>query len=255
MVSHLAPSFKQRMRAGIPQIGIRTQFCSPIVAEALGFCGFDYVYIDMEHAPNDVMSVLLQAQALAASEAHAVVRLASDDPAVIQRLLDVGIENLVIPMVESPEQAARMAKAALYPPRGARSASGVHRGNRYGNLDLGPTLGEDRLCITVQIESRAAIGRVAEIAAVEGVDALLFGPADLAADYGHFGQTEHPEVVAAIEGAAAIIQRAGKLVGMSTGVPSLAGGWLARGFNFISVAGDVALLVGQARRALAAARR
>ncbi|WP_158746300.1 HpcH/HpaI aldolase/citrate lyase family protein [Acidisphaera sp. L21] len=224
------------------------------MAEALGYAGCDYVYIDMEHSPNSLMSVLHQAQALAGTGASAVVRLPSDDPAVIQGLLDIGIETLVVPMVETAAQAQRVASAALYPPRGLRSAARFHRGNRYDNLDLGPTRGEDRICLIVQIESRTAIRNVAEIAAVDGIDALLFGPADLAADMGHFGQTEHPEVVAAIEDAVATILRAGKIVGMSTGEPSLAAGWLARGCSFISVGGDLPLLLGQAKRSLAAAR-
>src|SRR6516165_6707284 len=105
MAAKQTPSFRQAMQDGSVQIGIRTQFCSPIVAEALGFCGYDYVYIDMEHSPNDLMSVLR----------------------------DIGIENLVVPMVESAEQAKRVGKAALYPPRGSRSAARFTRGNYYGN--------------------------------------------------------------------------------------------------------------------------
>jgi 4-hydroxy-2-oxoheptanedioate aldolase len=254
MASKQAPSFKQAIEGGAVQIGVRSQFCSPIVAEALGFCGYDYVYIDMEHSPNDLMSVLGQAQALAGTGAYAVVRLPSDDPAMIQGLLDIGIENLVVPMVESAEQAKRVAKAALYAPRGGRSAARFTRGNHYGNRDLGPLRGEDRLCLTVQIESRAAISRIAEIADVDGIDALLFGPNDMAADFGHFGNAEHPEVVAAIEGAIEVIKRSGKLVGMSTGKFELCGHWLAKGCQFISIAGDMPLLVGQAQKALAAVR-
>jgi 4-hydroxy-2-oxoheptanedioate aldolase len=254
MAEKRTPSFKQAMQGGSVQIGVRTQFCSSIVAEALGFCGYDYVYIDMEHSPNDLMSVLQQAQALAGTGAHVVVRLSSDEPALIQGLLDIGIENLVVPMVESAEQAKRVAKAALYPPRGGRSSARYTRGNQYGNRDLGPSRGEDRLCLTVQIESRAAIGRVAEIADVDGIDALLFGPNDVAADFGYFGNAEHPEVFSAIGGAIGVIRRSGKLVGMSTGNADLAAGWLAKGCHFISVAGDMPLLVDHAKAALAAVR-
>jgi 4-hydroxy-2-oxoheptanedioate aldolase len=254
MAEKQTPSFRQAMQRGAVQIGVRTQFCSPIVAEALGFCGYDYVYIDMEHSPNDLMSVLQQAQALAGTGAHAVVRLSSDEPALIQGLLDIGIENLVVPMVESAEQTKRVVKAALYPPRGDRSAARFTRGNHYGNRDLGPSRGEDRLCLTVQIESRSAIGRVAEIADVDGIDALLFGPNDVAADFGYFGNAEHPEVVSAIERAIGIIRRSGKLVGMSTGKAELAAGWFAKGCHFISIAGDLPLLVDHAKAALSAVR-
>ena len=254
MTTALAPSFKQQMLDGHPQIGVRTQFCSPIVAEALGFCGFDYVYIDMEHSPNDLTSVMHQCQALAGTGAHPVVRLPTNDASIIQSLLDVGVENLVVPMVESAEEARRAAAATRYPPDGIRSAARSHRGNRYGTLDGYRHIAESRQCLIVQIESRAAISRIAEIAAVEGVHGLLFGPADLAADFGHFGNSEHPDVVGAIEGAIGAILAAGKLAGMSSGDPAQASHWVAKGCRFVSVAGDVPLRVGQAKRALAAAR-
>ena len=246
-------SFKQRMRSGIPQIGIRSQFCSPIVVEALGFSGFDYVYIDMEHSPNDLRSVLAQCHAVAGTPAVPVVRLPSNDLVLIQQLLDAGIENLVVPMVDDAEQGRRAASATMYAPRGIRSAARAHRGNRYGNLKEYEQTVDDRICLIVQIESRTGVENVAEIAAVDGIDGLLFGPADLAADLGHFGETEHPDVTAAIERGLAGILGAGKFAGMSTGDASLAPGWLSKGCRFISVAGDIPLLIGGARRALALA--
>ncbi len=139
MVATAASSFKQKLLAGLRQIGIGTRFCSPVAAEALGFCGFDDVYADMEHSPNDQTAVLRQSQALAGTGAQTVVRLRSDDAAAIQGLLDIGIGNLVVPMVGSAGQARRVAAAALYPPRGVRNAARFHRGNRYGNLDFGAT--------------------------------------------------------------------------------------------------------------------
>jgi 2-keto-3-deoxy-L-rhamnonate aldolase RhmA len=253
VTAELAPSFKEQMRNGVPQIGVRTQLCSPIVAEALGFCGFDYVYIDMEHSPNDLMSVLHQCQALAGTGAHPVVRLPTNDVSTIQSLLDIGVENLVVPLVETAEEARKAASAMRYPPDGIRSAARSHRGNRYGTLDGYRDLAARRLCLVVQIESRAAVGRIADIAAVDGVDGLLFGPADLAADLGHFGKTEHPEVVDMIEGGIEAILRAGKLAGMSSGDPALAPRWFDRGCRFVSVAGDLPMLVGQAKRAHATA--
>jgi 4-hydroxy-2-oxoheptanedioate aldolase len=248
------PAFKQKMRDGAAQLGVRSQFCSSVVVEALGFCGFDYVYIDMEHSPNSIMMVLEQCQALGATPAQPVVRVPTNDAIVIQQLLDAGVENIVVPMVETAEEARQAVAATRYPPHGTRSAAKYHRGNRYGNLSGYETTIEDRICLVVQIESAAAVSRVAEIAAVDGVDGLLFGPADLAADMGHFGKTEHPEVVAAIQGALGTVIDAGKLAGMSTGDPALARDWVARGCSFVSIAGDIPLLVGQANRALALAR-
>ncbi len=244
-------SFKEEMKAGRRQIGIRSQLCSSIVAEALGRCGADFVYLDMEHSPNDPMSILQQSQALAGTPAHALVRLPCMDAILIQQLLDFGIENIVGPMVETVEQARQAVVATRYPPRGGRSAARVHRGNGFGaETDYAERI-EDRLCLIVQAESRHALEQVGEIAAVDGVDCVLFGPADLAADFGHFGNSDHPDVVAAITGAVAEIRAAGAFAGMSSGTGRHGREWLDKGCQFVSVAGDLQILVGQARRLVA----
>lgn len=248
-------SFKQKLRAGIPQIGIRSQLCSATVAEALGFCGFDYIYIDMEHSPNDLTSVLQQAHAIAGTQAETVVRIPSNDIVLIQRLLDMGVENIVVPMVDTPEEAAQAASAVQYPPHGIRSRARVHRGNCYGTDDTYDSTVSDRIWLAVQIETQAATQRAFDIASVAGVDAVLFGPADLATDMGHNGNTEHPEVVAQIERALKNILEAGKFAGMSTTDPVLAGGWLAKGCQLVSVAGDLQTLVKAACRQLDATRQ
>jgi 4-hydroxy-2-oxoheptanedioate aldolase len=246
-------SLKRRMQTGAPQIGIRSQLCSMIAAEALGFCGFDYVYLDMEHAPNNLMLVLQQCQALAGTPAVPVVRIPSNDTVLIQQLLDVGIENIVVPMVETVKDAERAASATLYPPLGVRSFAGVHRGNEYGGTkDYNATV-EDRLCLIVQIESRAALSRISEISSVVGVTGILFGPADLAADFGLLGQADHPEIVEAIESSIQKVKRAGKFVGMSTGSGGSGKAWLAKGCDFVSVGGDLRTLTSGARRLSATA--
>jgi len=247
-------SFKQRLQSGVPQIGIRTQLCSPIAVEALGFCGFDFVYIDMEHAPNNLMLVLQQCQAVAGTPAVPLVRLPANDIVLIQQLLDVGIENLVIPMVETAEDAKAAASAIRFPPKGIRSVAGVHRGNQYGALQNYNEIVDDRISLIVQLESRAAIGRVAEISRVDGVAGVLFGPADLAADFGFIGQNEHPDVRKAMEKAILEIRAAGKFAGMSTGEPARGRDWIAKGCSFVSVGGDVKMLTTAARHAAAASR-
>lgn len=248
------PSFKQRLRGGGRLVGVRTQFCSPVVVEALGWCGFDYVYIDMEHAPNDLMSVVAQCHALGECDAVPVVRLPNNAPVLIQQMLDAGIENIVVPMVETPEEAAMAVAATRFPPRGIRSAAKAHRGNRYGAIADYEATVDERICLVVQIESRAAVGRIAEIAAVEGVDGLLFGPADLAADMGRLGSADHEEVTQLIAGAVPSILAAGKLAGMSLSNPARAQLWLDRGCSFVSVGGDIQMLVTAARKASAQAR-
>jgi 4-hydroxy-2-oxoheptanedioate aldolase len=237
-------SFKQRLKAGQRLVGVRSQICSPIVAEALGFSGFDYVYIDMEHSPNNLMLVLLQCQALAGTPAIPVIRLPTNDIVLIQQLLDIGVENIVVPMVETVAAAAHAASAMRYPPRGIRSVARVHRGNKYGRAaDEYDRTVDDRVCFFAQIESRGALNIIADIANVDGVDGVLFGPGDIAADFGHMGQTEHPEVLGAIDEGVRAALATGKLVGMSTADPKFGREWLDKGCQFVSVGGELQMLM------------
>jgi 4-hydroxy-2-oxoheptanedioate aldolase len=237
-------SFKQRLKSGQRLVGVRSQLCSHIVAEALGYSGFDYVYLDMEHSPNNLMSVLLQCQALAGTPAVPVVRLPTNDIVLIQQLLDVGIENIVVPMVESVESAALAASAMRYPPAGIRSVARVHRGNKYGRAaaEYDRTV-HDRVCLITQIESRNALKIITDIANVDGVDGVLFGPGDIAADFGYMGQTEHPEVLSAIAEGVRAVRATGKLVGMSTADPKLGREWLDKGCQFVSVGGELQMMM------------
>lgn len=249
-----ATSFVGEMRAGRQQLGIRSQICSTMVAEALGMSGYDYVYLDMEHSPNDLMSIMQQGQALAGTQAHAVVRLPTMDTVLIQQLLDCGIENIVVPMVETADQARAAVSAMRYPPKGSRSVAKVHRGNGYASqTDYADTI-EDRLCLIVQAESGLALQNIGEIAAVEGVHGVLFGPGDLAADLGYLGRATHPEVEAAISKGIAAIHAAGTFAGMSTGDGITGRRWLEAGCNFVSIGGDLQILVEQARRFVKDAR-
>src|SRR5262245_30382031 len=235
-------SFKSRLRSATPQIGIRSQLCSALAAEAIAGCGYDYVYLDMEHAPNDLMSILNQSNAIAAAGSHTVVRLPGNDGLLMQRLLDLGINNLVIPMVESAADAEQAVAATRYPPKGNRSAAAVHRGNRFG-LDATYLVDVlERICLIVQIESRRGLETVSEIAAVDGVDGLLFGPADLAADLGHLGNGSHPDVANAISRGVERVCAVGKFAGMSTADPTSARNWFAKGCRFVSIGGDLQLL-------------
>lgn len=248
-------SFKQALKAARPLVGVRTQIDSPMVAEALGFCGFDYVYIDMEHSHADLRSVMQQCQAVAATPAHPVVRISSNDPVLIQQLLDLGVQSIVVPMIDTAEDARRAVAATRYPPEGIRSVSRVHRGNRYGaDPDYAKHAG-DSICVIVQAETRTALQNIDAIASVPGLDGVLFGPADLSADLGFIGQADHPDVTAAILKAIGRIRAAGAYAGMSTNDPVRAREWLAAGCQFVSAAGDMALMVGQARRVAAEATR
>lgn len=243
-------TFLAALRAGRPQIGLRSQLCSAIAVEIVGTAGFDYVYIDAEHAANDAMEVLQQLQALAGTAAQGVVRLPSNDPALLGRLLDLGLRNAVIPMVQCADDARRAVAACRYPPKGQRGAAAAIRGNRFGDYTDYFARADDEICLIVQIETREAIDNIESIAAVDGVTGLMIGPADLAADLGHLGDARHAEVHGVIVDAIERIRRSGRAAGMSASEAD-AGEWLARGCAFVSVGGDVAILARQSR-ALAA---
>lgn len=235
------------MRRGAKQVGLRSQLCSPIVAEAIGSCGFDYVYLDMEHSPNDLMSVMQQSQAVSVSCAHTLVRLPVMNAILIQQLMDCGLENIVVPMVETEEQARAAVEAMRYPPRGNRGVAKVHRGNGYSGQPNYLSSIDDRVCLIAQIETRKALENMSAIAAVDGIHALLFGPADLAADLGYIEQANHPVVMEAIASGIAAARKAGVFAGMSTGSGEAARAWFERGCQFVSVGGDLQILVDQAR--------
>jgi 2-keto-3-deoxy-L-rhamnonate aldolase RhmA len=245
-------SFKQKLKERRGQVGIRSQTCSPLIVEALGYCGYDYVYIDMEHAPNELLSVVQQSQAVAATDADTVVRIPSNDAVLIARLLDGGIRNIVVPMVNSGEEARMAVAATRYPPEGLRGAAVTHRGSHFGAIPNYLASASERICVVVQIESRQGLDALEDIASTPGLDGILFGPADLAADLGYLGRSDHRDVQDEIERALPIIKAAGKAAGMSTSKPEHAKHLLSLGFDFVSTGGDMELLVKGARALRAA---
>jgi 2-dehydro-3-deoxyglucarate aldolase len=209
----------------------------------------------MEHSTADLANVVSLSQAIAGTPAASIVRLPSNDTVLIQRLLDSGLENIVVPMVENAEEASMAASAMRYPPRGTRSVARIHRGNAYGTDPSYVSTLDDRLCLGVQIESGKAVDNAFEIANVDGVDAVFFGPGDLAADLGHIGKADHPEVVAALLRGMEQIGKAGKFSGTSTANAELGARWLGSGCAFVSIAGDLQTLTEASIQLLGVARR
>jgi 4-hydroxy-2-oxoheptanedioate aldolase len=219
---------------------------SPLVAEICAGSGLDWLLIDMEHAPNGLESVLAQLQAAAAYPIAPVVRVPVNDRVVLKQALDLGAQNLLVPMVDSPEQAAAAVRAVRYPPLGVRGVgSALARGARWNRVDDYLATADHTISLTVQIETVTAVEHVEEIAATPGVDAIFFGPSDLAASMGLLGQQEHPDVVAAVEHGIAVGRRLGVPVGVNAFVPATADRYLAAGASFVLVAADVSLLARQ----------
>ena len=241
-------SFKHALRAGRPQIGLWVGLADAYASELLAAVGFDWLVIDAEHAPNDPRSVLAQLQAIAPYPVHAAVRPVSADPALIKQYLDIGAQTLVVPMVESAEQAARVVAATRYPPGGIRGVgSALARASRWNQVADYVRDCESQLCVLVQVESVAGMRSLAAIAAVEGVDGVFFGPADLAASMDLIGRASDPRVQESIAQGIRTVRSAGKPAGTLSVDPALARRYLELGAQFIAVGVDTTLLAGAAR--------
>src|SRR5215207_3011653 len=238
-------AFKRAIRDGRPQIGLWSSLCSNIVAEVIAGAGFDWILVDTEHAPNELPAVLSQLQGLSGGTATPVVHPAWNDMVLMKRLLDIGVQNLLVPYVQTAEEARAAVAATRYPPQGVRGVAVTHRANHYGRVkDYYKRAGEE-ICVLVQIESRVALQNIEAIAAVEGVDGLFIGPSDLAAAFGHVGESGHPEVRAAIDDALRRIAKTGKAPGILAPIEADARHWLSLGCIVLAVGSDIGLLARQ----------
>ena len=225
-----------------PQIGLWCTLASPTVAELLGGAGYDFLVLDCEHSPNDLNSILAQLQALAGTPTSAVVRPPVNDPVIFKRMLDIGVRNLLVPMIQSADEARAAVSAMRYPPHGIRGVAGSTRATGYGRAtDYFARIHEEQ-CLIVQVETRLAVDRIEEIAAVDGVDGIFVGPGDLSADMGLLGQPAHPDVRAAVLEAIGRVRKAGRFAGVLTPVEDFAKACLAEGAAFVSVGNDLSLL-------------
>src|SRR5213083_964720 len=235
-------TFKRAIREARPQIGLWCSSCSNVTAEVIAGAGFDWILIDTEHAPNELPMVLSQLQALVGGTAAAVVRPAWNDLVLIKRLLDVGAQNLLVPYVQTVEEARSAVAAVRYPPEGKRGVAVLHRANRFGRVKNYYARANEEIGLLLQLETRVALQNLEAIAAVEGVDGLFIGPSDLAADMGHLGQNAHPEVRAAIDSAIQRICRSGKAAGILAPIEADARQWLELGATFVAVGSDAGIL-------------
>jgi 4-hydroxy-2-oxoheptanedioate aldolase len=248
----MSNSFKAALQRGEPQIGLWLSMAQSYSAEICATAGFQWLLIDGEHAPNDVRSTLAHLQAVAAYPAHPVVRAVKGERALIKQLLDIGAQTLLVPMVDTAEQARALVAACRYPPEGVRGVgSAIARASRWSARKNYLDEANDEVCLLVQAESVTALQNLEAICAVDGVDGVFIGPADLAASMGHRGQPGHPAVQAAIEQAIKTITASGKAAGTLTGDVAAARHYLDLGARFVAVGIDVTLLA-QASRRLAA---
>ncbi|MEQ1405284.1 HpcH/HpaI aldolase/citrate lyase family protein [Neorhizobium sp. Rsf11] len=244
--------FKAALRAGRQQIGLWLNMGEALSAEIAGTAGFDWLVIDGEHGPNDLRSIMAQLQALSASPSEVVVRPPMSETWFIKQLLDIGARTLLVPMVDSAREAEELVRAVRYPPRGVRGVgAAVARASSFNAIPDYAETAADEICLIVQAETMAAIRDLENIAAVDGVDGVFIGPADLSADMGYLGRMEAPEVQEVIDKAIVTIVKAGKAAGILTFSESLNRHYLDLGASFVAVGADVTEFSG-ALKALAA---
>ncbi|MET3597121.1 4-hydroxy-2-oxoheptanedioate aldolase [Mesorhizobium shonense] len=234
--------FKKRLIERECQIGLWCALPGGYTAEIVAPSGFDWLLFDTEHSPSDVLTVLPQLQAVAAYDVSAVVRPASNDPVLIKRYLDIGVQSLLIPYAQNADEARAAVAAVRYPPTGIRGVSALTRATRFGRVPEYAQSAEAEICLLVQVETRQALDNLEAIANVEGVDGVFIGPADLAASLGHAGNPGHHEVIVAVEDAIARLVKLGVPAGILTPDQSFATRCIELGTLFTAVGVDVAVL-------------
>ena len=235
-------------------IGTWVMSASPIVAEAIGLAGFDWGVVDMEHSPLDLMATVHVLQAIAGTPMLPILRVPWNDTVLIKRVLDAGATTLLVPFVQNADEARRAVAATRYPPQGVRGMAGMSRGSRFGTAPNYLGTANQGMSVIVQLETPQAAEQVEAIAAVEGVDALFLGPADLSASMGYPGQLGHPAVLTALAQTVARCHAAGKPVGTVGGTPEVVAQYRAMGFDFLAIASDLGLMMRAAQAAAAALR-
>ena len=236
--------FRRDLNAGKQLIGCWCSLASPITTEILGLAGFDWLLLDGEHSPNDVLSFIPQLMALKDSVSAPVVRPQWNDTVEIKRLLDAGFYNFLIPFVQSAEEAQRAVAATLYPPEGVRGVSIAQRSNRYNTVKDYLKIINDNITVMVQIENRAGVEAIDSICAVSGVDGLFIGPSDLAAAYGHLGNPSHPEIQDAMRTVFDRARAQGKPVGILAPAEADARRYIEMGATFVAVGSDLGVFRG-----------
>lgn len=247
-------SFKIRLRRGDPLFGTFAFLASPDIVEIMGFAGFDYVIIDLEHSPKNWSDV---ANMIRAAELHGMaplVRIRENSEKAVLEVLELGAAGVVVPFVQSADDVVRAVRAMNYAPKGARGTCTLTRAAHYGGLRAGFVAHSQRqnehVVLIAQIEDQLGLDAVDDIVGCDpGIDGLIVGRSDLASSLGAPGQTDDPRVVAASE----TLVRAARLRGVAAGIgvysPSEAERWIKLGCNLFFYSADTAMLLNAAAAA------
>jgi 4-hydroxy-2-oxoheptanedioate aldolase len=235
-------TFKRALKAGKPQIGLWSSLSSNYSVEVIAGAGFDWILLDSEHSPADIESLLAQLQAAAPYPTHPIVRVPWNDMVWIKRVLDIGAQTLLVPYVSTAAEARNAVAYTRYPQQGLRGVAGTTRATRFGRIKDYARRAHEETCLLVQVETQAALDNIEAIAAVQGVDGIFIGPADLHASLGHTGETAHPSVKPLIDEAIRRIRKCGCAPGILTPNEADARHWLGCGALFVAVGADVGIL-------------
>ncbi|TCT02225.1 HpcH/HpaI aldolase family protein [Aquabacter spiritensis] len=235
-------AFKHALAAGDLQIGLWCSLCSNITVDLVSDSGFDWLLLDSEHSPNELPAILTQLQAARGGTATPLVRPSANDPVQIKRLLDIGAPGLLLPYIESVEEARRAVAATRYPPAGFRGVTASGRASRYGRVGGYLQKAESELCVLLQVETREALDQLEAIAGVDGVDGVFIGPADLSTSFGHSGNWTGPEMQAVLKDAVTRLTKIGKPAGILTANEEEARRFIDWGYRFVAVGADLGLL-------------
>lgn len=240
----LQNTFKRALKEKKAQIGLWVGLADGYACELAANAGFDWLLLDGEHAPNELRTLLHQLQTVAAYPTTPIIRPAIGQTHIIKQLLDIGAQTLLIPMVETAEQAKELVQAIHYPPKGVRGVgSALARASRWNNIPNYLQKADDEICLLVQVENKKGLENLKAIAEVDGVDGVFIGPADLSASLGHLGNPAHPEVQQAIEQAIKTVCAANKAAGILYADEKMAKHYLELGCTFVAVGVDTSLLM------------
>jgi 4-hydroxy-2-oxoheptanedioate aldolase len=235
-------AFKAALKAKKTQIGLWCSIPSNYTAELLAGAGFDWLLLDTEHTPIDIETVITQLQAVAPYPVTPIVRVPWNDRVTIKRYLDIGIQTLLIPQVDTVEEAKAAVAHTRFPDAGVRGVAGSTRASRFGRVKNYHVNAHNEICTIIQVESRAALDHIEAMAAIDGIDGIFIGPADLHASLGYLGERAHKDIMPMIDDALARIAKAGKAAGILTDSEENARRWMKCGASFVGVGSDVGLL-------------
>jgi len=234
--------FKHALKNGKLQTGLWCNLCSEYAMEVVAGAGLDWLIIDTEHAPIDMFMMVRLLQATMENHTQPIVRIPWNDMVTVKRVLDAGAQSLLVPMVQTEEEARNAVAYTRYAPDGVRGSGGPTRASRFMRIKDYAKKAAGEICVLVQVETRLGISNLEKIARVEGVDGVFLGPGDLSTDMGHLGNMNHPDVQKVLDEAIVTIRNCGKAPGILTNDEVRARHYVDLGAQFITVGSDVAIL-------------